>query len=95
MKRKECRDCLLDIESMWCKEMKEIFAEGYAEGYAEGIIIAKSALFESKMSAEEIARITKVNVDTIKKWLSGASLSARLKKKSQEVTVWEIYIKAD
>lgn len=56
-----------------CKEMEEIRAEGITEGKKEIVY----SLAERKMSIEEIAQIAKVSIDTVKEWLSGASLTAR------------------
>lgn len=81
----ELKETEKGVEHM-CEEMETIRregrAEGIAEGRAEGIVegkqeVALSLAKRNKMGAEEIAEIIKVNVKTVREWLSGSASPAK------------------
>lgn len=59
-----------------CKEMEEIRNEGLNVGKVEEKITTARAMAEDELSTERIARILKVNIETVEKWLSKAATPA-------------------
>ena len=68
----ELKETEKGVEHM-CKEMEALRLEGVEE---EKKAVAYS-LADRKMSAEEIAEIIKVNIETVKGWLAGSVSAAR------------------
>ena len=64
------------VEHM-CKEMEALRLEGVEEGRLEEKKAVAYSLADRKMSAEEIAEIIKVNIETVKGWLAGSVSAAR------------------
>ena len=64
------------VEHM-CKEMEALRLEGVEEGRMEEKKAVAYSLADRKMSAEEIAEIIKVNIETVKGWLAGSVSAAR------------------
>ena len=53
-----------------CKAMEELRNESYAEGKLDQKIEMARSLYEQGISIEQIAKASKVDVDTVKGWLT-------------------------
>lgn len=58
-----------------CREMEEIRYEGVNAGKMEEKINNARAMAEEGLSAERIARILKVSIETAEKWISKSATS--------------------
>lgn len=56
--------------SEMCKAMEELRDESYAEGKLDQKIEMAQNLYEHGISIEQIAKASKVDVDTVKGWLT-------------------------
>lgn len=56
--------------SEMCKAMEELRDESYAEGKLDQKIEMARNLYEQGISIEQIAKASKVDVDTVKGWLT-------------------------
>ena len=72
----ELKETEKGVEHM-CKEMEALRLEGVEEGRMEEKKAVAYSLADRKMSAEEIAEIIKVNIETVKGWLAGSVSAAR------------------
>lgn len=72
----ELKETEKGVEHM-CKEMEALRLEGVEEGRMEEKKAVAYSLADRKMSAEEIAEIIKVNIETVKGWLAGSVSTAR------------------
>ena len=73
---RELKETEKGVEHM-CKEMEALRLEGVEEGRMEEKKAVAYSLADRKMSAEEIAEIIKVNIETVKGWLAGSVSAAR------------------
>lgn len=73
------RETVEGVEQM-CREMEEIRNEGLYEGLNAGKMEEKinnaRAMAEEGLSVDKIARILKVNVSTVEKWISKVATPA-------------------
>ena len=53
-----------------CRAMEELKDESYAEGKLDQKIEMAQSLYEQGVSIEQIAKASKVDVDTVKGWLT-------------------------
>lgn len=53
-----------------CKAMEDLRTESYAEGKLDQKIEMAQSLYEQGISIEQIAKASKVDVDTVKGWLT-------------------------
>ena len=62
--------CPESVLSDMCRAMEELRDESYAEGKLDQKIEMAQSLYEQGVSVEQIAKASKVDVDTVKQWLT-------------------------